>query len=242
MPTGPMRSFTNSADLIMGFTPGTYDGLGGTDLFWYYRPMETADIVFTHDPAGPSTFMIGGVDDTCVVNIEQYQIETGWGNDRITTGNNIDVVSTGWGRDIIDLGGGRDTANGGAGNDIIYGGDGSDELRGGTGNDALFGGNDNDQLFGGSGENFLTGGGGADVFIFSANGSEDVILDFQVGFDKIRFKNAWSEVYNQVTSIDQLEIHYRKGNAYIEYGQQNDEIELRGVAEGSLSEEDFIWE
>jgi Ca2+-binding RTX toxin-like protein len=91
---------------------------------------------------------------------------------------------------------------GSAYNDAIYGTNGANNLSGGNGDDILSGfggddvisgGNGNDIIFGGLGADTLGGGEGSDTFVFSSlDASEftggkpqDVITDFQQGWDKI---------------------------------------------------------
>ncbi|MEN9464138.1 MAG: hypothetical protein RL217_319, partial [Pseudomonadota bacterium] len=85
----------------------------------------------------------------------------------------------------IEGGAGDDTIYGTTGNDYLVGGDGNDTLHGGAGNDYLLGGAGNDTLYGGAGNDTLTGGAGADVFVWklgdqgtAAAPAQDVITDF----------------------------------------------------------------
>lgn len=76
-------------------------------------------------------------------------------------------------------------------------------LVGGDGDDVIVGGAGDDILTGGKGADTLTGGGGADLFTFQATsgaatsgavfGQPDVITDFVVGTDRLRF-NGVSEI------------------------------------------------
>jgi Ca2+-binding RTX toxin-like protein len=74
--------------------------------------------------------------------------------------------------------------------------DGNDYLSAGAGNDTLEGGNGNDTLVGGKGNDILSGGADADTFVFNfgmdfnhntLGGSFDVITDFDISQDIIRF-------------------------------------------------------
>lgn len=71
--------------------------------------------------------------------------------------------------------GGEDMLHGLAGNDVLIGGDGNDLLSGGDGQDVLTGGTGADMMIGGSGADFFSFG------LQDANGSRDVITDFQPG-------------------------------------------------------------
>ncbi|MEP1963370.1 Hint domain-containing protein [Tateyamaria sp.] len=68
-----------------------------------------------------------------------------------------------------------------ASDDTLTGGTGDDTLDGGVGDDSLDGGQDNDTLDGGGGDDTLTGGDGNDTFLYTADGSDDVITDFNFG-------------------------------------------------------------
>ena len=71
------------------------------------------------------------------------------------------------------------------GNDAIAGGALDDVLVGGDGHDTLTGGQGDDMLMDGRGVDVLYGGEGADVFVFSADGQSDRIMDFEIGVDRI---------------------------------------------------------
>jgi Ca2+-binding RTX toxin-like protein len=82
-------------------------------------------------------------------------------------------------------GDGGDQLFGGNGADQLFGGAGADLLDGGNGADRLSGGLGNDRLAGGKGDDVLSGGHGADLFIMSASGGTDTILDFDPAQDRI---------------------------------------------------------
>lgn len=75
----------------------------------------------------------------------------------------------------------------------LSGGNGDDLLSGLAGDDVISGGNGKDIIYGGLGADWLSGGADSDTFIFSSadasmkvNGKpQDVITDFEAGFDKI---------------------------------------------------------
>ncbi|MDL2209528.1 hypothetical protein LJC26_01835 [Desulfovibrio sp. OttesenSCG-928-O18] len=88
--------------------------------------------------------------------------------------------------------GGDDILRGGSGNDTLYGQGGNDVLFGDSGHDILFGGFGDDILYGGSGNDILNGGSGNDIFAWTAtdrDGGTDIIMDFSVGEDKLRFED-----------------------------------------------------
>jgi Ca2+-binding RTX toxin-like protein len=81
---------------------------------------------------------------------------------------------------------------GGASDDVFIGGALNDVFYGGGGNDTLGGNGGDDTLNGGLGADKLTGGAGHDTFVFStvgdsglADGTRDVITDFQQGVDRL---------------------------------------------------------
>jgi len=137
------------------------------------------------------------------------------GADQIFGRGGADVLWGGNGNDVLDGGSMADGLYGEAGDDILRGGDGNDLLDGGANNDRLEGGAGADQLFGGFGDDFLDGGhdfvrdnltGGAGVNIFvdhrvpSVGGpfdptttwrSEDLLVDFTAGIDRIERHDWW---------------------------------------------------
>jgi Ca2+-binding RTX toxin-like protein len=135
----------------------------------------------------------------------------GAGSDRVHGGNGSDSVSGQEGDDVLLgqrggdtlLGGeGDDRLAGGAGTNVLFGQRDSDRLTGGSGSDQLFGGSGADRLSSGTGADFLIGGTGddtlaanapgsgagdkaVDTFIFEAAFGDDLVADFEVGFDGI---------------------------------------------------------
>jgi len=65
-----------------------------------------------------------------------------------------------------------------AGDDIIEGSGFGDPMTGGAGNDILRGNGGNDTLDGGTGNDRLEGGEGDDVYVYAADGSNDVVSDY----------------------------------------------------------------
>ena len=70
---------------------------------------------------------------------------------------------------------------------IADGGAGDDMLIGGTGSDVLNGGDGDDTLVSGLGATVLTGGAGSDLFVFGAGTGMDIVRDFEVGVDRLRW-------------------------------------------------------
>ncbi len=68
-------------------------------------------------------------------------------------------------------------------------------LTGGSGADVLSGAGGNDTLIGGKGADSLTGGAGSDTFVINkADGGVDIITDFTLTDDKIRFRGFAADV------------------------------------------------
>ena len=78
-----------------------------------------------------------------------------------------------------------DYIDGDAGADTVYGGEGDDTLLGSAGNDLLYGGSGNDSLWGGAGTDTLWGDDGADTFVFTNDGSKNIISDYDSSVDTI---------------------------------------------------------
>ena len=134
----------------------------------------------------------------------------GAGGNRVSAKGGSDRVLGGEGDDRVDGGAGDDDVYGEEGDDILDGGIGADRLFGGEGNDSLDGGTGDDFLLGGAGDDTLTGGAGADVFAFTAQGGEDIIVDFVHGEDRIDlsglgvagFEDFEIETFGNTTIID----------------------------------------
>lgn len=98
-------------------------------------------------------------------------ITTGAGDDRIDAGAGNDTISTGAGRDDIFGNTGNDRIEAGAGDDVVYGGDGDDTMLGNEGVDFLEGGKGKDDLDGGAGKNMLSGGLDNDIIRSGSDGN-----------------------------------------------------------------------
>jgi uncharacterized protein (TIGR01370 family) len=153
-----------------------------------------------------------------------------------TEGNNVLIGSSG--TDTIAGLGGNDKIYAGLGNDKADGGNGNDLLYGNGGNDILRGGNGHDMMRGGDGNDTLTGGSGNDTFVFNTGSGKDVVMDFAVhskgGNDVIELT---SSVYSSVSQV-MGHISYSGGNAFVDLGHGS-QVELMGVAKGSLTASDF---
>lgn len=80
----------------------------------------------------------------------------------------------------------------GRGNDTLKGAGGDDGLYGGAGNDRLSGGDGEDLVAGGKGNDWLSGGADADTFVFGKGSGKDLIIDFEVGVDRIQLEHGAS--------------------------------------------------
>lgn len=127
-----------------------------------------------------------------------------------------DTIFGGGGDDELYGGVNGDTIFGGSGDDWLFGEKGTDILKGNGGDDGIFGGGNLDKLSGGKGEDTMAGGAGSDTlrggkdddilsgnkahivkpdfafdgFIFAGNFGDDVITDFEIGFDYIVLAGA----------------------------------------------------
>ncbi|MDJ0732905.1 MAG: calcium-binding protein [Nostocaceae cyanobacterium] len=158
-------------------------------------------------------------------------------NDKFKGSKNDDKIYASLGNDRVD---------GGKGDDIIEGSIGKDRLRGQRGDDKLNGGFDNDDLIGGKGSDIMVGGEGYDVFIFDRNhigkGDSDIIEDFQVGIDQLKFK-GWGDInaeqlFSGMTS--QIQIDNTLDGTVFSFNSGG-ELLLRNVGLDSLSASDFIF-
>lgn len=123
-------------------------------------------------------------------------------------GDQFSVVSLGTsGGDVMSFTPGQRAHyfNGGAGDDLI---------TGGASNDFLVGGSGNDIMTGGLGADTFIGGGGQDTFAYgsvaeSQTGSNDNILSFEVGVDKIDLRAVASSATLEVSG----------GNTLVRFGE-----------------------
>lgn len=134
----------------------------------------------------------GGDDDRLIGNSGDDRLWGITGNDWLNGGLGRDILRGGTGSDVLLGGAEQDSLVGGIGDDRLYGGSDNDTLAGGDGRDTLFGGLGNDSFFSDRGNDRMTGGGGADQFIFNAKiaSGRDVITDFDLGLDQLKFDNT----------------------------------------------------
>lgn len=143
------------------------NGLGGAD---YLVGLGGNDRYIVDNPLDVITEMVDQGDDWLSAE-SSYTLRAGISVETMNTTNAADT-------EAINL----------TGNDFgqsIYGNAGDNILNGRGGADYLLGLDGNDILIDGPGPDRLVGGDGADIFIFSALGFDNVIVDFVSGVDKI---------------------------------------------------------
>lgn len=183
---------------------------------------------YEHNQKQTTNVIVGGNSDADVTGTDLNEwIITGNGNKGVFAEAGNDIIQVGWG----DLGSeGTQTIYAGAGNDEIYADGGVNTLNGEEGNDIIIvektdnnklngdagddilevygnghtlnGGNGDDTLIVSCGtNNTLIGGVGKDIFAFSQNGS-NIINDYEVGQDIIRFEYGVEISDNYVSGND----------------------------------------
>ena len=186
--------FTDGADVVTLFTPGTYRALAGDDRV---TGTESDDRISGN--AGRDVLIGNGGNDRLFGNIGQDRLLGGKGSDRLVGGDGNDRLFGNRGKDLLEGGKGGDRLVGGDGNDRLSGNKGNDFLDGGKGDDRLDGGNGNDRLLGKLGKDFLDGGkgadklfggGGNDVFVFRDGYGRDRIADFADDVDTLRLDDS----------------------------------------------------
>ena len=118
--------------------------------------------------------------------------------------------------------------------EAMTGGTLDDILAGSAGADTIDGGAGHDVVMDGAGSDRMTGGPGADMFILTADGTPDVITDFQPGQDRLDL-SAWVGL----SSADQLRIDTRSWGA--ELGFRTETLELRSASGTGLSRTEVLW-
>jgi Ca2+-binding RTX toxin-like protein len=217
----------------------TIDGGAGYDMAILRFDNTTAPIVA--DLSNPD--VATSINGTSIVNVEQYQIVLGSGDDNVTLGAGLDLVFGGAGNDTINGGAGDDDLRGEAGNDTLIGGDGNDALDGGSGNDVLIGNEGSDTLIGGDGNDLLTpdlhfsndagsyldvyddlapdhvdGGAGYDRVVLKFGGlSQDIVADFSDPSVQQTLVDGTT-----VVNVEEFQLGLGAGNDTIRLGAGND--------------------
>lgn len=132
-----------------------------------------------------SVFIDTGVgNDQVATSGDAYvAIVTGDGADRITadnqamieSGDGNDTISTSAADDGIYAGPGNDSVSSGAGNDLVVGDEGDDTLSSGAGDDTLDGRAGRDSLAGGTGNDWLHGGDEAESDTLAGGADDDMV-------------------------------------------------------------------
>ena len=178
---------------ILGLANGNDTALGG-------RGDDTLYGSAGHDlldgGSGRDQLWGGTGNDTLFGGSGHNQLGGGAGDDHVLSGGGDDLIYGGTGADTLEAEGGDDQLWGMDGMDLLYGGSGDDTLGGGRDADLLLGQGGHDLLYGGFGADTLTGGSGADTlwglegadsFVFTAGGGNDVLEDFLPGTDELHF-------------------------------------------------------
>ena len=156
--------------------------------------------------------------------------------DRINGTNNADQIYGSLQADEID---------GKKGDDILEGGADNDQIEGGWGNDQIYGGFGEDTLIGERGSDTLVGGEDADRFVFKRNqsllnGEFDIIVDFEVGIDKIEADN-WGNGNNWLSSAIANGDFIDSPQGALYTSDKGGQLLFQGVSLDSLSDGDFIF-
>ena len=186
-------------------------------------------------------------------------IDGGDGNDRVFADIGDDQILGGAGDDRLFGEHGVDTIDGGANNDVIHGGELGDTIRGGSGDDRIFADRPRpydptiqdylpyqpddsigiDTLIGGAGADQIEGGAGTDNFIFlalsdSSAGSQDRILKFETGIDKVDLSALPGGSLSWVEQIDPVSGLY----SVVSFATSAGTLVIR--IDGTVAQSDFI--
>ena len=209
---------TATADLTLDFSEPTYwkqdssgtwihTGTANTD----YRLFEVSD------------------DDNYFINIENFEVYGGSGNDELKGGEYNDTF---YGND------GNDELNGQVGNDTLYGGAGNDTLKGGGGTDTLYGGADNDTLSGGLHDDLLDGGAGNDILDGGVGGTDTAVFDYSAATanltldlsDTTRWKTDGTSAQMGATGYTSYRYQRFVGNGETDYFRNVENFEITAGA------------
>jgi Ca2+-binding RTX toxin-like protein len=238
--TGTPDDDDGTPDQGSGDAPGTQTGGSGSDIL---RGSKSDDVIKAR-----------GNDDDVHARGGDDHVDGGAGKDKIRGGNGDDMIDGGAGddrirgddgKDVIDGGAGDDRIRGGKDDDTLGGGEGDDRVRGNggddvvngeAGDDRLKGGSGNDRLDGGDGSDRYHGGKGADVFVFSSDGADDKIHDFQDGIDLIDVT-----AYGFSDSAEFLSDAFEEGgDVYVTLGT-GDVLKIDDMSLANITADDFIF-
>ncbi|NEP18910.1 MAG: D-alanyl-D-alanine carboxypeptidase [Leptolyngbya sp. SIO4C1] len=206
----------------------------------FFGPYELTATLTDGDPQPPTGGDLIGTpgDDTLEGTAEADTVAGDLGNDIITGGDGDDIL-----RGDLNTRDPQDTVMGG--NDIIFGGDGNDRIGGKSGNDILSGDAGDDFIYGDAGDDIImgvtgndilvgdngSGGSGSDLFVFGNGDGTDIILDFEVGIDRIGL------VEDELVFAD-LTLTQDRANTLLGVGSETLAV-LNNVMASTLSESDF---
>jgi len=187
------------------------EGLASTDAFIFGLAVNAAGYraaAATPGGADDLAFVQGLLGGNDLVSLSAL-------NDVFNAGSGTDVIFSNAGSDRLLLGAGNDAAVGGTGNDTIAGGGGNDLIIGNAGRDVLSGGLNRDTIEGGTGADRVQGDSGADVFVFRGADGRDVILDFELGLDRINILNGATSFVQIVVTDVGLDTHLGIGSTIV---------------------------
>lgn len=163
-----------------------------------------------------NVLMFSTTDDVNLTLPKQFKgaVVLGGGDDVLNAGTStkpIDIQS-GAGDDTITTGSGHDTVKGGDGDDLITTGKGNDNVSGGTGNDTIDAGVGNDTIVAGAGDDSINAGAGKDSIVIVNNDGE-TIVDGGVGKDILDLRGA-----GEITGVHQhtpgeISFHFDNGSS-----------------------------
>ena len=175
--------------------PDTINGTHGNDHL-----SGTAQREVIQGFAGHDTLDGNGGADTVFGGVGDDLLDDSSGNNKISGEHGRDTLFGGEGHDTLIGGADNDLLVGAAGSDLLQGSDGNDVINGESGDDFINGDAGDDLLTGGTGRDTLLGGEGHDVFVLESLDVHDVIVDFELGSDRLQLSDELS--LGQLTIVD----------------------------------------
>jgi Tol biopolymer transport system component len=186
-----------------------------------------------HGGTGADTLQGAGGKDILYGEDGGDTLDGGLGNDLLRGGAGSDVLHGNEDSDKLYGDAGVDTLHGDEGKDFLYGGADGDSLFGGEGRDNLNGEGGDDILSGGDGGDYLRGGLGADSFVFgAADTGTDVVYDYELGLDGLRFSGLTADDLTLRTIGTWTDILIETSGAH---------IRVMGVANAAALADDFTF-
>ena len=232
----------NGIDSVTGFATGSYQRTFSSDTQLAIVELNTSLVRLRGD-----TLINTLSDDVIDGTIWEDTLEGSNDADSIYGSLGADVIHGKRGDDILEGGHGKDTLNGNGGDDQIHGGQGRDRLTGGRGDDTLVGGDGKDTIVGGLGSDVMTGGNNKDHFVFKKEksllpGEYNVITDFQIGFDRIKFQD-WGQIDSEVwfnEAVSQGRIIDAQEGVLLSFNRGG-KIFFEAISVSELSASDFVF-